>query len=543
MHPVGAVLPTARRPCVSLEFKVDPSVNPSTTHSRSRTPLNLRNANFPRLGALVVLLTAAVVLRIAAMIWVPLIPEEAYYWMYSQHAELSYYDHPPMVAWVIKSGTTLFGNTEFGVRSVGHMLMLASSVVIYRIGRTWFGRTEGLLAALALQILPLYFCTGFIATMDSPLVFFWLVCMLGVTHALKNNSPVGWYVAGFGLGGAMLSKYTGVALGGGALAMVVLHRPWRRHLWSVHPYLAVLLAGAMFSPVVIWNAHHDWASFRFQFIDRFEGHTLNLRDPAVFIFFQLLVLTPVVFALLLLLPGYLARRLRRIMVPRWLFSLAFSLPMLLVMVQKSFHSEVHINWTLPLFLSLLPALARLSRVRLRQARRRLAFRPAAPLLWTANICLVINILTGFYLLFVQPRTGWLQAFGPWRELAAMVETLEDEVAATTGQEPLIIAEGKYRLASVLAFYRTPLESDSRASDYTSSEWMISGEGLGYEYWMSRKDWVGRTCVVVYDDPLARPDRRGFPSLKLINVRSISFGHRQYSAAICIDPLRDLASTQ
>jgi len=73
--------------------------------------------------------------------------------------------------------------------------------------------------------------------------------------------------------------------------------------------------------------------------------------------------------------------------------------------------------------------------------------------------------------------------------------------------------------------------------------MISGEGLGYEYWMSRKDWVGRTCVVVYDDPLARPDRRGFPSLKLINVRSISFGHRQYSAAICIDPLRDLASTQ
>ena len=138
---------------------------------------------FSRRGcvAVLVLLAAALGLRVAAMAGMLLVPEEAYYWMYSQHPSLSYFDHPPMVAWVIGLGTGVFGNTEFGVRFVGALLMLGASGLMFVFGRMWFGRGAALVAAVLLQALPVYFGAGLIATMDSALVFFWLVGMVGAS--------------------------------------------------------------------------------------------------------------------------------------------------------------------------------------------------------------------------------------------------------------------------------------------------------------------------------------------------------------------------
>src|SRR6185503_1769094 len=89
-----------------------------------------------------------------------------------------------------------------------------------------------------------------------------------------------------------LSKYTGVFLGLGALLAVLGHAPWRRHLCSVHPYAASLLAFAMFTPVLIWNGQHEWASFRFQFADRFAGKTFSAASLTNFALLQLAVATP-----------------------------------------------------------------------------------------------------------------------------------------------------------------------------------------------------------------------------------------------------------
>ncbi len=134
-----------------------------------------------------VLLGLTLVLRFIALIRVPLIPEEAYYWLYAQHPNLSYYDHPPMVAWIIRLGTILFGNTEIGVRIVNDLLMLMASVLVYVYGRMWFTRGAAILAAVALQVLPLYFGAGFMTTMDAALMFFWMLCLIGLTLALKRE--------------------------------------------------------------------------------------------------------------------------------------------------------------------------------------------------------------------------------------------------------------------------------------------------------------------------------------------------------------------
>ena len=450
---------------------------------------------------LFVLIALALVLRVVAMAGMPLLPEEAYYWMYSQHPSLSYFDHPPMVAWLIWFGTQLFGDTEFGVRAGIALMMLASSVVMYVFGRMWFGREAALSAAALLIILPVYFGTGLIATMDSALLFFWLVCLLGTSVALKQGRAWGWYLAGFGLGGALLSKYTGIFLGLGALLSVLGHAPWRRHLRSVHPYAATVLAFVMFSPVLVWNHEHEWASFKFQFVNRFADETIGIGTVASFALWQLAIATPLVLIGLVWVCARTLLNLRRLLMPRWWLALCFSLPLLMVMSYKSLKDDVHLNWTLPAYLSVMPAVAQLTLM----LWRRWSKKKSGGFSWqrvglvTIAGCLMLNVLAMAYLLVLQPRMGWIPTLRPWRELAAAVQLVDERLKKETGREPLIIGTDKYRIASVLAFYRTPMEGDVRASDFTTSGWILGSDGLGYPYWTTKDQWIGGDCIVVDDD--------------------------------------------
>ena len=488
------------------------------------------------------LLLASVVLRFVALGAVPLVPEEAYYWMYAQHPSLSYFDHPPMVAWVIGAGTAIFGDTEFGVRIVGCLLMLAATAMMYGFARAWHGRAAATIAAALMLVLPLYFGAGFIATMDSPLLFFWMAALVGVTAALRHGKPWGWYLAGVGLGGAMLSKYTGVFIAAGTGLCVLAHHPWRRRwLASPHPYLGLLLGFALFTPVIIWNAQHDWASFRFQFVDRFEGKTFELRYVLKFLGYQLLAATP------MLLLGFAAvvRRAvgsrRRLVRPRTVVALAFSLPLLAVMAYKSLRYDIHINWTLPAFLTLLPAFARWFLVRLRTHTSDLARRHWwRQLTWTAAICLSVNVGLLIYLLLLQPHLRVLSAFGPWDELAVAIERHEDALERATRTEPLVVVDGPYRLPSIVAFYRTPHERDADAAQWTTSEWILGGRGLAYAYWSDPSDWVGRDCIYVFEndhkDRLRRLRGR-FDSVEVVDevdLRSTtgSKSGGRYGIAIC-----------
>jgi dolichol-phosphate mannosyltransferase len=491
----------------------------------------LREELSPGWSALIlVMLVATVGLRAVAMGTMPLIPEEAYYWMYSQHPDLSYFDHPPMVAWLIGLGTDLFGHTEFGVRWGGAALMLGASVLMFVFGRMWFGRPAAVGAAVLLQVLPVYFGTGLIATMDSALVFFWLAGLVGVSVALKEQRAVGWYLAGLGLGGAMLSKYTGVFLGAGALLAVLVHPPWRRHLRTVHPYLGGLLALGLFLPVLIWNAQHDWASFRFQFMDRFGDTALHPSKTAAYVLLQVAIFTP----LLLVLLGWAAwrgaSRPRRLLTPRWLIGWCFSLPLLLVMAHKSLRYDIHLNWTLPAYLSLFPATIRLGLAlwRHRSATAgRLWQRAAAT---TVTLCLAINLLALGYVLVLQPRTGWISALGPWRPLAEEVERIENQLEARTGHEPLIVADGKYRLASILAFYRTPLEYTERASDQTTSQWILDGHGLGYPYWAPADRWRDRDYILVSEHSHLRQFASHFDRFEVVETFH-PVGRKRYEISI------------
>lgn len=112
-------------------------------------------------------------------------------------------------------------------------------------------------------------------------------------RALLADQRSAWLGMGIAFGLGLLSKYTLGLLGIAALVFVIIDsiaRQWMKH---PHPYLAALLALLLFSPVVIWNYQHDWASFAFQSTrvladnDQFGIHVL--------IFHMLILLTPVGF--------------------------------------------------------------------------------------------------------------------------------------------------------------------------------------------------------------------------------------------------------
>ena len=104
------------------------------------------------------------VLRFVSAATINLSPQETYYWNYSIQPDLSYLDHPPMVAWVVRAGTLLLGKSEIGVRIGGLALVVVSTWLINALGRLWFSRRAGLWAALLFQVIPLYFIYGMTET-------------------------------------------------------------------------------------------------------------------------------------------------------------------------------------------------------------------------------------------------------------------------------------------------------------------------------------------------------------------------------------------
>jgi len=206
---------------------------------------------------------------------------------------------------------------------------------------------------------------------------------------------------------------------------------------------------------------------------------------------------------------------------------------LLVMGYKCLRSDVHINWTLPLYLSLMPGLAQVA-----LARERLSRQGAKAWRWlplgyaTTVVCLVLAAVTMVYLLMLQSRLRLIPAFGPWPELAAAVENCEVRLEQKIRHEPLIIAEGKYRLASVLAFYRTPRKEGLRASDQITSQWVLEGPGLGFPYWTDRERWRMATHIIYVGNERNLPRLAGyFKRVEVVDEPGLK-PFLEYRIAIC-----------
>jgi 4-amino-4-deoxy-L-arabinose transferase-like glycosyltransferase len=221
------------------------------------------------------IIVGATLLRLILAVLVPLVPDEAYYWDWSRRLAGGYFDHPPVIAWLIAGGRVLLGDTPIAVRLFpilcGGLGAYFVALTACRLG----GESSARFAALVVSIIPLSVAGLVIATPDAPLFAMIAATMFCVVRAIEPDQPASyslkwWSAAGLAIGLAMASKFTAVLVPMAVTVALAVHPALRAQLKKPGPWLAVAIASVVMIPVLVWNAQHDWISFRFQL-----GHGLG----------------------------------------------------------------------------------------------------------------------------------------------------------------------------------------------------------------------------------------------------------------------------
>lgn len=438
------------------------------------------------------ILVFIILLRLVYMGLAELIPDEAYYWQYSQHMDLSFFDHPPMVAWLIWLGTTIFGHNEFGVRIGAFICGLVAMGYLYALARNLYDKTTAMVTVLLLAVLPLGFATGLVITTDAPLIAAWAATLYYMERALLGGSRLAWLGMGVAFGLGLLSKYTLGLLGIAALIYVMVDPIARQWMKRPHPYLAALLALLIFSPVIIWNYENDWASFAFQ-----TGRVL--ADDYHFsvhylILYIMILLTPVGFfaAMAVLFSGINNGQQENLLTRRRrLFVRVFTGVPLLILLYLSTFDLPRFHWNGPIWLAILPSIAWMIKQSANlpglTGRLYAAWRP------TIVICIFVYAFTLHYLVLGIPGVPY-KFFSEhyfWRETTAEIEQIAEEVQQQTGSEPIVVGMSKWSIASALSFYN----SNNHKMEIRSRN-MFGDDGAMYDFWFPSQSPTARPILLV-----------------------------------------------
>jgi dolichol-phosphate mannosyltransferase len=445
------------------------------------------------------LVVYALALRLVYLGSVELLPEEAYYWQYSRHLDIGYLDHPPMVAWLIRAGTALFGQSPFGIRIGALCSGIIASVFTYRLTRNLLGEAGARAALVLSQVLPFFFLSGLLMTPDSPLTAAWAASLYYLERALVAGRSDAWWRAGLALGLGAISKYSIALLVPVTLAFMIWDRKSRRWWSRWEPYAAALVALAVFSPVIIWNAQHEWASFAFQTsrrlaeVPRFSLHKLLAS--------ALVLITPTgatAVAAALLGPKP-ARDAGDDGPRRQLFVNTAILVPLAVFAAFSLRHEVKLDWTGAPWVAALPVMA----AGMISAGRLSGLRAWIRAAWMPTLVTMLLIYGAglHYLVLGLPGLGYsrhieLVPVG-WHDLSGRILEIAAAVRKETGGDPVIVGMDRYAIASELAFYGA---ERTKTALPISSVHLFGGNGLMFERWTPPETEKGRTLLLVAWDP-------------------------------------------
>ncbi len=262
--------------------------------------------------------------------------DEAYYWVYSHYLDWGYFDHPPMIAVLVKMGYAIFPN-ELGVRLFPLLLNIFSLVIIEKL----IDKKNPLLfygIALSMAVIQV---TGFVAVPDIPLIFFTALFFLCYKKFIARYSLFNTFLLGLSVALLLYSKYHAVLI----IFFVLLSNI--RLFTKYQLYIAGIIALLLFAPHLWWQYQHDWVSFRYHL---FESN-VNAYKPSFtfdYIIGQLLLPGPI--AGFILLPAAFLyqtknateKALRYTMIGIYAFFLL-----------SSFRGKVEGNWTSPVLVSLI----------------------------------------------------------------------------------------------------------------------------------------------------------------------------------------------
>jgi 4-amino-4-deoxy-L-arabinose transferase-like glycosyltransferase len=366
--------------------------------------------------------------------------DEIYYWLWSRHLAAGYYDHPPAIAFVIRAGTALFGDTAFGARSGGIALVSAATICIGRTASLLAGRREdGVRAALFfnLMLMPTISAIPIFpdaAELPCCAAFMWALAELAV-----SRNGWWWLVAGVFAGLGLLSKFTMFFFGAGALLWLLVDkdaRPWLKTAW---PWVGGAVALILFLPDLVWNAQHGWETFDMQFGRIVRGHAKLWYFPA-FVGRQIFCASPIILFFALRGFWWECKAHEKSLLP------ALVVPSIAYFTIHSLHDNVSMNWISFVY----PALAVAAADGFRSDRDPKWIRAAA--IPIAALILALSYAEGFFRFVpLDPANKRVAAVNQesdagMRELAAQIS----RDATVLGAHALVTAD--YRTTAWLKFY-------------------------------------------------------------------------------------------
>lgn len=265
--------------------------------------MNPVSATSPRILGLTPMQAAIAVIAVTTLFrfffctWLPILPDEAYYFQWSRHLDASYFSKGPAVAYTIAAGTALFGHNVFGVRFFAVMLSAGTAWQVFLLARRWYDELTGLIAVLVVGVVPLFAIGAVVMTIDPLSAFFWVWAANLFSRAIQEGRLLDWLFTGFAVGSGFLAKYLN-ALELVAFLAFLLLVPARRHwLTKPHFWLMLVIVLICISPVLWWNWQHHWVSAG-QLSDR--GHlngpfTISVSTFEGFLIQQALVISPFLF--------------------------------------------------------------------------------------------------------------------------------------------------------------------------------------------------------------------------------------------------------
>lgn len=411
---------------------------------------------------LAIFLAVLTVIRLAICGANELSPDEAYYYMWSQRPDLSYYSKGPGVAMTILASTKLFGATEFGVRFFSPLLALGTSLIVFALAKRLYDEKTALWVVLLIQCIPIFNAGSLVMTIDPLSIFFWSAGVLTFWLALEKSPKFSlwWIATGFAIGLGALCKYTNLAAFISMIAVLLMVPAWRSEWKRPGIYISIVIGLLCLTPPVIWNAQHNWITLG-HLSERGgldSGFSFHPVQPLEFLAAHLGVYSPLIFGMLVvsLFVGIRAMRTHR----KTAFLIAFSVPLIAIYFGLAFKEAGEANWTAPAMVTLAIFAVHdwLRRSETRAWANKLAF-----------AALALGALISVALIIAEPlRTigvKWPYAWDPgarlrgWKETGKVVGEVRKEIEAKTGA-PVFLIANKYQVAASLAWYlpdKTPAE--------------------------------------------------------------------------------------
>ncbi|MFA5171170.1 MAG: glycosyltransferase family 39 protein [Sulfuriferula sp.] len=232
-------------------------------------------------------LIITLLIKLALAYFLPMSGDEAYFIVWARHLDYGYYDHPPMVGWMLYV-MRWFGDSEVLMRLPAVVFSTLMGAGIYRLLKPWDAERAAWVAAVFL-ISPINILNVLITT-DTPLIFFVFVSVFMLVRAVQQDRLSYYALSGLALGLAFLSKYFAVLLGVAYLAYV-LFTPGLKRRWLG---LSVLVLAAMPAVAVnvYWNYTHCWDNILFNLYNRNEGAQFSFDNVWLYVLTTLYLMTP-----------------------------------------------------------------------------------------------------------------------------------------------------------------------------------------------------------------------------------------------------------